>query len=292
MSMNRLRGRIPRTRARATSDTAEAWRRARRLEVSLVVLGSVSLLVLATGVAWRGLPGPGFLPIPRLAEIAVLAGIPLLYFILGLRTLQAARTSRARIGDEADQRAREDLQDLERELQIALQSASAATRLASPRTREELAERVCRIGREILEGEQVSVMFYDAETDELTIAAALGHPDPTQLQGLKQHPGDGIAGWVAEHRRPLLLGPDMDPKKFWRFKPKAEVIHAAMVVPLLHRDRLLGVVNVSRRATGRTYGKGELRALQTIAWSAALCLRLVEVEEATPSESESERRAS
>lgn len=83
----------------------------------------------------------------------------------------------------------------------------------------------------------------------------------------------------------------MDPKKFWRFKPKPEVIHAAMIVPLLHRDRLLGVVNVSRRATGRTYGKEELRALQSVAWSASLCLRLLDTADEGAS-SEAPRRAS
>jgi signal transduction protein with GAF and PtsI domain len=248
-------------------------------------------MILAGGVAWRGLPLPDFLPIPRSAELALLAGIPLFFLLLGLRTRRATQTARIRLQEELEQSSRDKLQGLERELQVLQESCSAATRLVSPRTREDLAERVCRIGREVLEGEQVSVMLLDPETEELTITAALGHPDPTKLHGIRQHPGDGIAGWVAEHRRPLLLGPDMDPKKFWRFKPKPEAIHAAMVVPLVHRDRLLGVINVSRRATERTYGKQELRALQVIAWTTVLCLRLVELEE-QEALSESTRQAS
>jgi len=292
MSMQRSRRRTPPARAPRSASESSTWSlRARRLEVALVGLGSISLMILAGGVAWRGLPLPDFLAMPRPAVLAILAGIPLFFLILGIRTLGAAQTARTRLLEEVEQKNRDKLQSLERELQILQETCSAATRLASPRTREDLAERVCRIGREVLEGEQVSVMLFDPDTDELRIAAALGHPDPTKLHNIRQHPGDGIAGWVAEHRRPLLLGPDMDPKKFWRFKPKPETIHAAMIVPLVHRDRLLGVINVSRRATGRTYGKEELRALQVVAWSTVLCMRLVEFEEQETA-SESPRQAS
>jgi signal transduction protein with GAF and PtsI domain len=104
----------------------------------------------------------------------------------------------------------------------------------------------------------------------------VGHADVSAVLPSTQMLGDGVAGWVGEHRRPLLLGPDMDPSKFWRFKRKPERIFAAMVVPLQTSGRLFGVLSVSSRSSERIYRQEDLRSLQVLSNSVSLSLLQLE----------------
>ncbi len=121
---------------------------------------------------------------------------------------------------------------------------------------------------------QVSMMLKDKDTGELEVRSARGHEDVSRVIGRRIKVGEGIAGWVAEHRKPVVLGetwqqnPDINPKN--------ESLTAAMVVPILVRDELVGVLNVSSRSPEQEYTEEDLRALHVFAEHAGVASRHAE----------------
>ena len=51
---------------------------------------------------------------------------------------------------------------------------------------------------------------------------------------------------------------------------------AAMVVPIMVRDELVGVLNISSRAPNTTYAEEDMRALEVFAENAGTCIRQAE----------------
>ena len=149
--------------------------------------------------------------------------------------------------------------------------------LASKTTPQSLFHRIAQICFDTFDCERVSVMAVDPEKRELMVRAAVGHGDMDQVLGARQGVGDGVAGWVAEHRKSLLLGPQVNPSKFWRSRPKDEEIYSAMIVPVLFREQLYGVLCVSSRNQNTVYSQKDLRVLEVMAWNAAVCVRHVEL---------------
>src|SRR5207237_1460041 len=56
---------------------------------------------------------------------------------------------------------------------------------------------------ELLKPRNWSLLLIDRATNELYFEAAVGEGSDT-LRGLRIKPGEGIAGWVAEHNQPLV----------------------------------------------------------------------------------------
>lgn len=94
-----------------------------------------------------------------------------------------------------------------------------------------------------------SCMVYVMEGDELILRASK-NPHPESIGRVKMQLGQGITGWVAEHRRPVAVAESacQDP----RFKVFNELpedrFEAFLSVPLVSGGRLVGVINVQSRA--------------------------------------------
>ena len=78
--------------------------------------------------------------------------------------------------------------------------------------------------------------------------------------------GRGLSGWVAEHRVPLLL-PAVEDRPEFRALARAEGCDEGsfVAVPLMCRDRLLGVVCAAEKAGGLAFDERDLRILICLA---------------------------
>lgn len=124
--------------------------------------------------------------------------------------------------------------------------------------------------------DQVSLMLVDHETRLLSVRSASGHRDLTVVLGSQQEVGTGIAGWVADSQKPLILGPNIDTSEFKDFEAKVDDLAAAMVVPIVIRRELFGVLSVSTRSKKVRYTDEDLEALQVFAETAGICCRHAE----------------
>jgi serine phosphatase RsbU (regulator of sigma subunit) len=123
--------------------------------------------------------------------------------------------------------------------------------LAAVESLERLVPRLLNLAREVTSAEASSFLIYDAEKDVLKFASVkdevIGDTAEQILKdSFKLKMGEGIAGWVAKERKPLNIE---DAQKDSRFFSKADkstgfVTRTLLCVPVLHKEELLGVIEV------------------------------------------------
>jgi transcriptional regulator with GAF, ATPase, and Fis domain len=124
--------------------------------------------------------------------------------------------------------------------------------------------------------DQASLMLSDAARKRLVVCAARGHEDVSKVLGSEKEVGEGIAGWVAKNKTSLILGRAGEPTEHPDLPLLSEALSAAIVVPILLREELVGVINVGSRSPGIEYNVDDLQALTVFAENAGACIRHAE----------------
>jgi uroporphyrinogen-III synthase len=93
-----------------------------------------------------------------------------------------------------------------------------------------------------------SCFVYVLESKELVLRASK-NPHPEVVDRLKLRVGQGITGWVAEHRQPVAVASDaFRDSRFQYFNELPEDRYEAFLsVPILCRNRVVGVINIQHR---------------------------------------------
>jgi signal transduction histidine kinase/ActR/RegA family two-component response regulator len=208
-------------------------------------LASAVLLLLVTGLLLRALPklpeqlgvslSQSLIPVPYLD----LVGIGLFHCFLyaawkrwEIRRLTGSLRTRV---DEAQSRTVE-IQELTTLFEVSSQVSSLGDL-------EEVLDFIARTALNCLGADRSTVLLN--EGGELVLRAAAGRQlEP--VRGVRVPLGEGVAGWVAEHHKPLLLNSQEDVEQFLAAGHAERSIESALSVPLLFQDESLGVLNVSR----------------------------------------------
>src|SRR5438874_11336017 len=123
-----------------------------------------------------------------------------------------------------------------------------------------------------------SCFIYVLAGEELILSASQ-NPHQEVLDHLKLRVGQGITGWVAEHREPVSISREAfkDPR-FQRFNELPEDGYEAFLsVPLFSRGRLVGVMNLQHRDP-HVYSDREMRLLTTVGSLAGAEIELARLE--------------
>ncbi len=93
-----------------------------------------------------------------------------------------------------------------------------------------------------------SCFVYVLDDDELVLRASKT-PHPDVVDRLKLRVGQGITGWVAEHRQPVAVSDHASrDSRFQVFNELPEDRYEAFLsVPVLSRSKLVGVINLQHR---------------------------------------------
>ena len=96
---------------------------------------------------------------------------------------------------------------------------------------------------DLLQPDTWSLLMVDEQAQELYFEIAIGH-GAEKLREVRLKPGEGIAGWVAEHGEPVLV---KDVRRERRFTPRSDELtqldaRSVLCVPIKGRERLLGVI--------------------------------------------------
>lgn len=110
---------------------------------------------------------------------------------------------------------------------------------------DELGRTLLTVVAEATRAAWAALMVFDPERRELRIAEAVGIPDAI-VQTARVALGEGIAGWVALHRQPLLLAPDRPAPAHLVDVMRREAIGSALCVPMISDGELYGVLNLAR----------------------------------------------
>jgi len=123
-----------------------------------------------------------------------------------------------------------------------------------------------------------SCFIYVLAGQELILSASQ-NPHREVLDRLKLRVGQGITGWVAEHREPVSISREAfkDPR-FRRFNELPEDRYQAFLsVPLFSRGRLVGVMNLQHREP-HVYSSRDIRLLCTVGSLAGAEIELARLE--------------
>jgi putative methionine-R-sulfoxide reductase with GAF domain len=123
--------------------------------------------------------------------------------------------------------------------------------------------------------DQASLMLFDRESTSLVVRAVSGKMVPEGMLGTRQPLGKGVAGFVAQKREPLMLRSDQR-TNIPGLELKNRELTAAMIVPVILREELVGVINVSTRSPEVHFDDDDLRALQVFAENVGAAIRHTE----------------
>lgn len=125
---------------------------------------------------------------------------------------------------------------------------------------------ILSIAIDALGGDRGSIMLADASQQQLEVRCGVGLPATASSATTRF--GEGIAGWVAEHREPVVLhGGVSDP----RFEGRDASIGSALSLPLMVDEALIGVLNLVRSA-GDRFTDEDLRLASSLADMSSLAI--------------------
>ncbi len=171
---------------------------------------------------------------------------------------------RVRILEETAARGLQEIEEKILELSVLKQVGDVT---ASAIRQPDLLERILDILVHELRAENGSIMRLDESSGALTVWAGRGvHDDeqPPREPSSAIRLGEGIAGWVAARREPLLVN---DVSRDIRFMQRGEgrpVRGSLVCIPLLGDARVLGVLNLSTSEPG-SFGMHHTRVLGIVA---------------------------
>src|SRR5262249_58364672 len=129
------------------------------------------------------------------------------------------------------------------------------------RTVEEMLGEIVGLTVQVTDCDACLVYLIDHDTNEIVLRASQV-PHASALGALRMQMGEGITGWVAEHKSVVALASNAaaDPR-FKRFQTLIEDTYEAFLsVPIISRGEVIGVINVHHRES-RVHGPDEVSLL-------------------------------
>ena len=158
-----------------------------------------------------------------------------------------------------------------------LRAAVAAGVLGSEEQYRALLQSIVDVARAIFKAKASSILLLDEETDELVFEAAADEASEA-LIGKRFPSSTGIAGFVLVSRQPLMIEDVLSDPRFSRETAESTgfVPKGLMAVPLLHEERVLGVLEVLDRPQDKRFTLAEMELLGLFANQAAIALDLLQ----------------
>jgi len=158
-----------------------------------------------------------------------------------------------------------------------LQAAVSAGVMSAESEHRALLQSIVEVARAIFSAKASSIFLHDEEADELVFEAVAGEGSDN-LVGTRFPSSTGIAGWVLVTRQPLIIDDlEQDPRHSRETAQSTGYVPKAMMsVPLLHEERVLGVLNVLDRSQRVEFSLGQMELLGLFASQAAIALDLLQ----------------
>ncbi len=115
----------------------------------------------------------------------------------------------------------------------------------------------------ILEVERGSIFFFDEDQQQMVLLAARSG-NGLELVGLTVNLGEGVAGYVAREKKPLLVvSRDATPIPVTSAHGKYET-ESFISAPILNNGRLIGVLNLTEKRSRKPFNEKDLDIVMTI----------------------------
>lgn len=176
-------------------------------------------------------------------------------------------------------------QRLQRQVQNWATLNDIAQAITSTLDESDIFQRVMENVSRILQVEACSLLLLDQETGELEFTVTL-KGDEARFSDFRLKPGQGIAGWVAQHGKPLLV-PDVhqDPRFYVEVdRGTGFSSRSILCVPLKAKGQVIGVLEAINRVggpEGPKFIQEDLELLTTLASWVAVAVENARLNRAT-----------
>jgi len=141
-------------------------------------------------------------------------------------------------------------------------------------------------------GQASSLLLLDVESNKLFFEVALGTKGP-QVKRFSLDLGEGVAGWVAQHGRSVVVNDVAADPRFHAdiSKQIGFPTHSILAVPMRLKEECVGVIEIINRADQSAFTDDDLQWLEVFATQAALAIQNARSYEAAQLEISSLHRA-
>ena len=122
---------------------------------------------------------------------------------------------------------------------------------------------------QVTSAESGSIMLVEPDGGALSIEASRGLSEQV-IANTRIRIGEGIAGWVAQHRKPLILVDAHD--SGFGAELERQGLRAALCVPLVIKGKVIGVLNVSRAESVEAFSRENLKIVASFAGQLAVAI--------------------
>ena len=136
-----------------------------------------------------------------------------------------------------------------------------------------LLEKIVNITESALDAEACSILLLDESTGDLLFTVASGDK-ADEVKKFRIKPGQGIAGWVLAHGRPLLISDAESDERFYREVDKKTGFRtrSMIAVPLMVKERIVGVIEVINKIDGTSFSEEDKETLTIMAGQIAVSI--------------------
>lgn len=128
---------------------------------------------------------------------------------------------------------------------------------------DELLGRVAEVVKRFIDYEMFGILLLEEETGELVLRKSVSYGTLTEKTRIRL--GEGLCGTAALTKRPILVGDVSSDPRYLNLIPQAR---SELVVPLVHKDRLVGVFDLESSVLNR-FTEEHLKVLTPLAGQVA-----------------------
>lgn len=145
-----------------------------------------------------------------------------------------------------------------------------------------LLDEIIYLATTVMQAEAASLLLYDEKKVKLVFHLVKGGQE-NFIKSMEIDIGKGIAGWVAEEKKSVLIEDCYNDSRFNKdFDKKTGFRTLTMIcVPLLKKDKLIGVMQVINKVGGDKFAESDLEIFETLASQCAIAIdnaRLTEIQ--------------
>lgn len=133
--------------------------------------------------------------------------------------------------------------------------------------------------RKLLRTDDCSIMILDEHSRELAFAESSGLTH-WEYQNIRFTLGEGIAGWVAKHKKPVLIADVRKDPRFKVVEDQKRTMVSMISAPLMVKRRVIGVISLTTRNEAQVFTNLELELVVLLSAHISLAIennRLYEI---------------
>ncbi len=163
------------------------------------------------------------------------------------------------------------------QLDVFQQVSNICALVSTAISEQDLLEESLRQTMQLVGATRGSIFLLDSNGKDLALKTAIGLKKDEQKQMLKKM-GEGIIGHVAKRKLPIVVDDIETDDRFHDFKARKSYRTPSFIcAPLIIKDKLIGVINITDKESGLRFTKNEMQLLDFLSSQIALNYRRIEL---------------